>query len=328
MIENINGIMEKYGFKVKAYHRGRGSFICETDKGIKLLKEMETTVNKTWFSYYVKKHLINNDYNQVDQYILMEDKPYYEEKDKKYIVKNWFEGRECNLYDEKETLLAVKNLAKLHKTLQYVSVPEDKLQVTSNSFTYNLKKHNKELKRVRKYIRNKSRYADFDILFLKNFMYYYEKAKESVNNFEELDYNLLIREANTKTQICHNDYNQHNALLVGNKMMTVNFEKSVVDLQILDLYKLIRKVMEKNNWYTEYGMKMIYTYDQCNTINQKQLKVLYNTLLYPEKFWKISNYYYNSKKSWEPKISLEKLQKIIHQQESKNQFLKVLKDQM
>ncbi|TCT13946.1 CotS family spore coat protein [Natranaerovirga pectinivora] len=325
MIENINKIVENYGFKVKNYYRGRGAHICETNKGVKLLKEMETTVNRTWFEFYVKKHLIEKGFTDVDQFNLVEDKPFYELNDKKYILKDWCTGRECNLYDEKETIQAVENLAKIHKGLQNVSFPEHSV-VYSNlgDLTYNLKRHTNELKKVRKYIRNKSHWSEFDILFLKNYSYYYSKAKESINGFEVSDYNSLVKDAQSKGQVCHGQYTQHNVLLTNSSTMTVNFEKSCLDLQIMDLYHFIRKVMEKNNWNANYGMKMIEAYNKVNSLDQDGLEILYFTLLYPEKFWKIANYYFNTRKAWEPKLSLEKLQKIITQKETKHEFLSML----
>lgn len=329
MIENIHKILDQYGLKLINSFRGRGAYICETNGGTKLLKEMESTVNRTWFEYYVKKHLIENDYTRVDQFNLIDKKPYLESNDKKYILKDWCNGRECNLFDEADILEAVKNLALLHKTLQFVSFPEHSV-VYSNlgDMPLNLKRHATELKKVRKYIRNLSHWSEFDIMFLKNYSYYYDKASESIEGFEQSDYYGLVKESKSKRRICHGEYTQHNVLVSTKGIVTVNFEKSCFDLQILDFYHFIRKVMEKNNWSDKLGMKMIQTYDHYYTLDQKNLKILYYTLLYPEKFWKISNYYFNTRKAWKPKRSIEKLEIIINQQKRKDVFMNALKTQI
>ena len=48
---------------------------------------------------------------------------------------------------------------------------------------------------------------------------------------------------------------------------------------------------------------------------------LYYRLSYPEKFWKIVNFYYNSPKVWIPGKNMEKLKKIWIQEEEKQTFL-------
>ncbi|MFP4697809.1 MAG: CotS family spore coat protein [Eubacteriales bacterium] len=329
MIENLQKIIEQYGYKLINSYRGRGAYICETNKGIKLLKEMETTIHRTWFEYYVKKHLIENGYTNVDQFILHNKKPYFEKDDKKYIFKNWCNGHECDLFNEMEILMAVENLARLHKVLQNVEFYDNEV-IYSNlgDLPSILKRHANELKKVRKFIRNQSHWSDFDILFLKNYNYYYKKASDSLSGFEETNYYGLVKKAKQKQKVCHGEYTQHNVIITKEGLMTINFEKSCMDLQIMDFYQFIRKVMEKNNWNYNLGMKMIDTYNKKFTLERESLKVLYYSLLYPEKFWKISNYYFNTRKAWNPKRSLEKMEKLIGQQNSKDQFLNYLKNKI
>ena len=48
---------------------------------------------------------------------------------------------------------------------------------------------------------------------------------------------------------------------------------------------------------------------------------LYYRLAYPEKFWKIANFYFHSNKAWIPQRNMEKLEKLLEQEESKKIFL-------
>ncbi len=47
-------------------------------------------------------------------------------------------------------------------------------------------------------------------------------------------------------------------------------------------------------------------------------------LAYPDKFWKLANYYYNSRKAWIPDKHLEKLENLISQQKKRKEFLNFL----
>lgn len=326
MIENLEKIIEKFNLKLISSYRGRGAYICETNKGVKLLKVLETTVNRMWFEYYIKQHLIENGFLSVDQFITIDNIPFLEENDKKYVLKNWCNGRECNLFDEDEIFAAIENLAKLHKVLRYIKFPEIINKYNNlGGLPTNFKRHSKELKKVRKYIRNQSRWTEFDILFLKNYNYYYEKSKKSINGIDKSNYYNLVKKAKEQNHVCHGQYTQHNILLTNDDMITVNFERSCLDVQMLDLYHFIRKVMEKNDWNCILGIHIIEKYNQYNTIGKDDLNLLYYLLMYPEKFWKISNYFFNTRKAWKPKRSLSKLEKIIEQKQNKEDFLKSLK---
>ena len=48
---------------------------------------------------------------------------------------------------------------------------------------------------------------------------------------------------------------------------------------------------------------------------------LYYRFAYPEKFWKIANFYYNSGKVWIPGRNMEKLEKLVDLRRAKNAFL-------
>ena len=51
---------------------------------------------------------------------------------------------------------------------------------------------------------------------------------------------------------------------------------------------------------------------------------LYYRFAYPEKFWKIVNFYYNSGKAWIPGRNMEKLEKLFAQDKEKQDFLEAI----
>ena len=104
-------------------------------------------------------------------------------------------------------------------------------------------------------------------------------------------------------------------------MATTNFDKACIGIQVTDLYQFMRKVMEKNDWDIDFGSMILDNYTRVLPIDKDELKLLYVLLLYPEKFWKITNFYYNGKKSWVPQRNIQKLIGIQEQMEMKKQFL-------
>jgi len=102
----------------------------------------------------------------------------------------------------------------------------------------------------------------------------------------------------------------------------VNFEKLKRDNPVQDVYLFLRKVMEKNNWSTGLGREMLAAYEAIRNLDAYSRKELYYRFAYPEKFWKIANFYYNSAKVWIPEKNLEKLEKVIRQEQEKQVFLR------
>ena len=101
----------------------------------------------------------------------------------------------------------------------------------------------------------------------------------------------------------------------------INFEKFALDSPTRDLSLFFRKIMEKNNWSGVWGQRMLRSYEKQRPLSAEERLDLYYRLSYPEKFWKIINFYYNSSKVWIPAKNLEKLEKLLKQEEEKNRYL-------
>ena len=103
-------------------------------------------------------------------------------------------------------------------------------------------------------------------------------------------------------------------------MTVINFEKFSVDVQMNDLYLFMRKVLEKQNYDARLGRKMLKTYSEVRPLREEEREYLGIRLLYPEKFWKLANYYYNTNKAWIPGKHMEKLEKFLAQREKRVSF--------
>ena len=66
-------------------------------------------------------------------------------------------------------------------------------------------------------------------------------------------------------------------------------------------------------------------YEAVRPMEKEEYRNLYYRLAYPEKFWKIVNFYYNSGKAWIPDKNMEKLVRITDQEKNKQEFLKSFK---
>ena len=83
--------------------------------------------------------------------------------------------------------------------------------------------------------------------------------------------------------------------------------------------------MEKHDWNERLGRQVMESYERVLPVSEVERQVLYYLFLYPEKYWKQLNFYYNAGKAWIPVRSIEKLQKLEEQQTARNLFLEAIR---
>ena len=91
-----------------------------------------------------------------------------------------------------------------------------------------------------------------------------------------------------------------------------------------DLYYLMRKAMEKQGFDRRIGCKMLEAYDRQLPLTEDDHRYLYIRFLYPEKYWKQINYYFNSNKAWIPVRSTEKIHHLQELEPERQKFLDFL----
>ena len=121
--------------------------------------------------------------------------------------------------------------------------------------------------------------------------------------------------------VCHGELNQHHILIGKNYVAVTEFSRMHLGLQIEDLYYFMRKVMEKHDWNRRLGASMLEAYERVLPLDRVERECLYYLFLYPEKYWKQINFYYNTNKAWIPARNTEKIAALKYQQESRKQFL-------
>lgn len=323
MRENELGILEQYDIDVKNIRKVRDAVLCETDKGLFLVKELRFSEKRLSVLEYLNEHLRMQGYENIDWILKNKEEQLFcvSEEGTKYFLKRWFAGKECDVYKEKDVLDTIVNLTKLHVVMRGVEIPET---VFGEDLRLEYFRHNREMKKVRSYMRERSGKSDFELSFLKYFDAMYAYADYALERLIESDYETLYLESVANHVLIHGDYNYHNVLMTYSGIATTNFEHMQGNLQITELYYFLRKVMEKNHWNVSLGDKMLNCYQKQIPLNEKELEIIAICLTYPEKFWKVSNSYSRSRKVWMPAKNLEKLELVIKQSEEKRHFLETI----
>lgn len=319
------GVLEEYPIEVRSVRKGRGILIVDTEQGLKKLVEFKGVQAHAEFQNDIQESLWLRAGIKTDRFVKTktEELITIDKDGKKYVLKEHIEGAECDIKNQQDILALVRNLAKLHKHLQIVT--SEGLQQESfvhQTMKEEFEKHNKELRKIRRFIRGRSTISTFETRFLKEFERFYTEGVEALELLSSSAYENLKHTSIRQGMVCHGDYNYHNVLFERQGNTTVNFEKCHIGIQMEDLYDFMRKILEKNNWDIKIGHRMLSEYRNVRNITKEEQENLYIRLMYPEKFWKLANQYYNSNKAWISGKTIEKLEVASLQNTKKQEFLK------
>ena len=299
-------VLEQYHIEVKGTRKTRGAILCDTDRGMLLLKELTFSEKRVPLLYKLCHQLEEKGYGLVDTIVPNKEGEYVTSApdQTKYILKRWYGGRECDVRNEEELCSATANLAYLHNLMAGADVLEEGTVVREHDLKEEYQRHNRELRKVRTFIRNKVGKGEFELLYLKEFEEQHALGEAVVRKLETDHYETLRQKSKTEHTWIHGDYNYHNVLMTYRGVATTNFEHFREDIQMADFYYFLRKVMEKCQWNERIGNMLLETYDKGKTISREELDYLAVRLAYPEKFWKVANSYYHSNKAWIPEKSV------------------------
>ncbi len=324
MNDRAVSLLGQYDIEVLRTRKGRGAILCDTNQGCLIFKEYAGNENKIRIQDRLLNHIRETGKIQVESILPTREGSLFvkDMEGNSYVLKTYAEGRECNIYEKKECLEAVRVLARLHGCMELSQTEMDGLPADGFFAGREYEKHNRELRRVRKYLKQRGQKTGFEIGLLNSFDYFLEQALAVTEEWNRYRLeNSRGHERKETVLYCHGDYQYHNILWGQEEWFVVNFEKCLPDNPIRDLYLFLRKLLEKSSWSVSLGKELLAAYQEERPISDESRMDLYYRLAYPEKFWKIVNFYYNSGKAWIPERNREKLEKLVVQEKEKQIFL-------
>src|SRR5574344_51485 len=232
VIDRENSILSKYDFEVIKSGRTKGATLLETTKGLYLLKEFKGTIKHLEF----EENLLNkiNSYGiiGVDNIIRNIEGNLINEGDdgEKYVLRRWYDARDCEVKNELHLLEASKALANLHEIMNHIIYSDSFFNACceKTSIMEQLKdeyiKHNRELKRTRNFIRNLNRKSEFELLILESFDEFYKDAYIVETECCKAEFTKFINDSLAQSRIVHGAYNYHNIMIGKDSCIIINFD--------------------------------------------------------------------------------------------------------
>ncbi|MEE0368406.1 MAG: hypothetical protein UDT01_07925 [Blautia sp.] len=310
-------VLEQYGLAASTSGRVRGALLCRTEKGPVVLREFHGSEKKLAMQQMLLMKL-QDEGCHVDTFLENQEGALVSrDKDSiPYTAQIWFDGRECDTKSEADILKSVRILAEIHRKMQ---LPLEK-DYTGRDLKDEYIRHNQELRKIRRFIRKKGASNPFEKDYLQSVEWFLEKGEEAVSMLKTTDYDRLREESLRAGCVCHGEFNQHNVLISGGNTAVTNFGHWSFDVQMADLYRFMRKILEKYSWDPRIAEKMLSSYNAVRPISKSEWQNLKVRFLYPEKYWKLANHYYTHNKVVVSGKNVEKLRMMIRQKEQWESF--------
>ena len=321
MYNQIEAVLSQYDVEINDITKGRGFYVCNTNIGMKVLVPFSGSKEKGEFlKLYLEK--LNEQNFIVEQILANKDSQAVTEDDvtgERFILKDYICGTELNTDNKKEMEEAVHLLARYHKVARKIKIEiPEKMKGNEKHVLESCIRHHRELVKVKNYIRNRKKKNEFEQIYMRYFLSMLSTAEDSISCLDAL------QNAQSECGICHGEYNQHNVVCENGNWHMIHFENFVYSWSMMDLANFLRKMLEKNEWDIALGMQLLDVYQSECELTKEDLHRLYGILLFPEKFWKITNHYINSRKAWISARDIEKLQRVIEQEKLRLNFVENL----
>ncbi len=312
--EKYQILLDQYDICADYLKRGRGGILCHTNHGIYALAQTSLSEDRLCAVSQWTELLKSAHFSNVDQYILNKNGCFlsYDKYYETYALRKTFSGTECDIHSMNDVQTAAANLGIFHRTSKDISFPSKNLRKYTSIHKHYQQKYS-EMKSISRYIRNKKNKGTFEYLFLEQTKDFWKQMETALHYLEMADPSHI--------GWCHGAYNHHNILITGGFPATIHFEHFFYGYPILDLYYFLRKTLEKNNYNFAFCETVIQNYHQEFPLTSKDQKCLYGLLLFPEKFWKISNQYMGHKKHWVSPRYIDKLEEFVSSKELRALFL-------
>lgn len=319
----IEKIVElNYDIKVSSYIPYREGFIINTqDKNKYFLKSVSLSEERLLFIDGLKKHLHNNGFQNTDQYIVTKDQSIgVADENLRYILTDFIAGRECDFFDKNDITDATCLLANFHKASKGYVHPsniymQNYLGLTPKWYAKKIKEFNRIKNRA------SSRKTKFDSLLMEHIDYFIERSETALVKLKQSKYAELVKKANIGLPVCHNDFSYYSVLCTDQGLYLINFDSCRYELSVFDLADFIVRRMRKCNWDIDEAKRILALYSTTVPLSKDEMDLLKIIIHFPEKLCKTINRYYNSKKSKAKTGYLIKLQELIDEIPSYEQFM-------
>ncbi len=313
------GIFDSFHLQVSDLIPLRNAFLLRTDKGDKILKKIEFIQEELIYISSAVNH-IKKSFLRIVDYLETKEKSILLKYGKNlYCIIDMIQAGECDFSNPGDIEIAAKGLGELHKASAGFSFNSN-LRYNNGRLINFIKRKKEELELFKPIAQMDENKSQFDEIFMENADYYIEKADKCLGILNGSSY-LKLCDEEDKVALCHNDLSCHNILIQDEEAYFMDFNSAAADLKVNDLCNFINNVRRNQSLDMEKTGLILQAYCKSNSLDSREMEILYSLLMFPEDFYKISKDYYCKRDRWHEEVFVEKLKRRVVKEEETEEFL-------
>lgn len=314
-------ISRGYDIDINYVYPFRDGFNIESSSGKKVLRKLNLSSERINFIHEAKEYLYNNNLRNIDRFLCTkEGAPFICIDGFNYTVSNAIEGRESDFDKREDVIKAAKMLALMHASSRGFnptknSLPRDEL----GKLPFYFKKRLDEIKRIKKIAQREKRKIDY--IVLQYIDYFYDLGEDAVKKLHSSKYDEIVKKTRKERLFCHHDYTHSNIIINDGGTWLVNFNYCCFELKVYDIANLLRRKMRKCKWNVNEASLIVESYSSIEPLSEDEFFVMRIILQFPQKFWRVINKYYNSRRTWREKNYFSVFYDVVDEIDYHKEFL-------
>ncbi len=290
-------LWEGYGLKFRGGTRTRTGLICRTDQGLRELKKPRGNMENLRFAFDVKEQLRKNGFTNISRfYRALDGEPFYFRDGTLYSLEDTVPAETMEENEAESFVRGAEALGRMHRAAKGLS--SSAAHWEKDRLPKRYAKRRRELAKIRRRNEKCHSYDAIDLLLMRYYEQFMAQTTEAEALLEAGGYEQAVEAAEKNGAFCHNAYKGESLRLTEKGELFIgSFDKCGAELPLSDLAAYLRRYMKKTDGSAAGAEKMLKAYEKGVSLSKNDLIILQGMLVYPEKFLRLVNEYYNRRRS-------------------------------
>lgn len=318
-------LWDGYGLRYRGGSRTRAGLVCRTDAGLRELKKPRGYTENLRLAYDVENRLRQNGFPAVSRlYPAQDGEPFYKKDGVLYTLEDPMPAVSLPEETAEDFRKGAEALGRLHAAAKGLRSPHAHWDKDRLPKLY--AKRRSELGKIKRRIDHKTRYDPIDLLVLHYYTACMEQTAAAEHLLEEGGYAALAEQTEREGGFCHNAYKGENLRLdEGGGVFVAGFDRCIAETPLADLAAYLRRYMKKTDGAGEGVERMLAAYGKACPLSQSDMVLLEGMNIYPEKFLRLVNQYYNSRRACVSPAMQERLTAAAREEENGRRLREILR---
>lgn len=310
----LNFVLSKYELKVNDIHKYRDMYRIECPDKEVCLKRVKHGKNTILNRNYLMENLQSSGFNNIERLLKTKEGNLFVRSHKyMFYISEYKYGEECDLTNISEAVKCACLLGKLHSLFNNIETRGLKLKSKLEDLPKVFYDRLLNMEKFKQIIEKKRIKNDFDLMYSNYIDNFYSIGTMALNMLNNSNFYNLTKETEIKKRISIGDAYSHSVKKNSGDCFIVELNNINMDIQIMDLAKLISNLMYKQHYQWDFNKakQIIEGYAASKPLNKKDLELILAVIIFPHKFWKLGKKRYIKQKGWSEPKYIRKIKRLI-----------------